>query len=211
MEIHDNIVGIYKITSPSGKVYIGQSINIEKRWYRYNHLDCKSQIKLYNSFKKYGPNDHVFEILEKCSEEQLLERETYWKLFYKVLEIPSLCCRIDGKSGKDGIETKLRKSKAKKGISKPEDFGLLISKLKKGKTLNYKRSQEHNNKLISYHFKPILQFNINDEFIKEWISLKEAELFLNPKEKLQNNISSCCRGRQKTAYGFKWKYKVKIL
>jgi predicted GIY-YIG superfamily endonuclease len=24
--------GIYKITSPSGKIYIGQSIDIEKRW-----------------------------------------------------------------------------------------------------------------------------------------------------------------------------------
>ena len=27
-----DIVGIYKITSPSGKMYIGQSINIKKRW-----------------------------------------------------------------------------------------------------------------------------------------------------------------------------------
>ena len=29
------MIGIYKITSPSGKVYIGQSIDIERRWKKY--------------------------------------------------------------------------------------------------------------------------------------------------------------------------------
>jgi len=47
------MVGIYKITSPSGKIYIGQSINIEKTWkYRYKNLNaCKRQTILYNSLK----------------------------------------------------------------------------------------------------------------------------------------------------------------
>ena len=27
--------GIYKITNPNGKVYIGQSIDIDKRWNKY--------------------------------------------------------------------------------------------------------------------------------------------------------------------------------
>lgn len=48
------MVGIYKITSPSKKVYIGQSTNIKYRFYRYSILDCKQQKKLYNSIKEYA-------------------------------------------------------------------------------------------------------------------------------------------------------------
>ncbi len=29
------ISGIYKITNPNGRVYIGKSINIHKRWMKY--------------------------------------------------------------------------------------------------------------------------------------------------------------------------------
>jgi predicted GIY-YIG superfamily endonuclease len=39
-----NKSGIYKIISPTGKIYIGQSINIEKRWEghkRYNGIGPK--------------------------------------------------------------------------------------------------------------------------------------------------------------------------
>jgi group I intron endonuclease len=111
--------GIYKITSPSGKIYIGQSIDIEKRWEKnYKTLKCKSQIKLYYSLNKYGWDQHMSEIIEECNSNELLERETYWKNYYKVLEIPSLCCRIDGKGGKLSKETKQKISFSSKGISR---------------------------------------------------------------------------------------------
>lgn len=49
------IIGIYKITSPTGKIYIGQSVNIEKRWNSYyKNLSCKEQRIIYNSLKKHG-------------------------------------------------------------------------------------------------------------------------------------------------------------
>ena len=48
-----NIVGIYKITSPTGKIYVGQSCNMKKRFVKYKRLDCKSQSRLYNSLLKY--------------------------------------------------------------------------------------------------------------------------------------------------------------
>lgn len=43
------MIGIYKITSPSGKVYIGQSVNIERRFLDYKKSLKNTQIKLYNS------------------------------------------------------------------------------------------------------------------------------------------------------------------
>jgi hypothetical protein len=56
----EKIIGIYKITSPSNKIYIGQSNNILYRWkYCYKKLNCKSQRHLYNSLMKYGFDNHV--------------------------------------------------------------------------------------------------------------------------------------------------------
>jgi group I intron endonuclease len=55
--------GIYKIVSPSNKVYIGQSHDIEKRQKHYTPGRCKHQRKINSSLKKYGHKNHVFEIV----------------------------------------------------------------------------------------------------------------------------------------------------
>ena len=80
------MIGIYKITSPSNKVYIGQSINIDRRFKNYKSISqTKGQVMLHNSFKKYGVNNHTFEVVEECSVELLNERERYYQDFYNVL------------------------------------------------------------------------------------------------------------------------------
>ena len=38
------MIGIYKITNPKGKIYIGQSINIENRFKVYKRYNCKGQV-----------------------------------------------------------------------------------------------------------------------------------------------------------------------
>ncbi len=74
--------GIYKITSPSGRVYIGQSINIERRFRYYKGVACKEQIKIYNSLLKYGVDAHIFEVLELCETEELNNRERHYQDLY---------------------------------------------------------------------------------------------------------------------------------
>lgn len=171
------MIGIYKITSPNGKIYIGQSTQIERRWKDYRALYCKSQVKLYRSLKKYGPKNHKFEIIEECEVDKLIERETYWKLFYKVLEVPSLCCRIDGIGGNLSKETKDKISDKLKGIKKSKKTKSLISKSLK---------------------KKIYQFNLEGKLIKIWNSLKDAEL------KHEGNINRNLMGLTKQAGGFIW-------
>lgn len=82
------MIGIYKITSPTGRVYIGQSIDTDRRFRFYNQpcCNCKGQPLLYRSLKKYGANAHTFEVIEECEFEQLNVRERYWQEFYNVLE-----------------------------------------------------------------------------------------------------------------------------
>jgi group I intron endonuclease len=76
------MIGIYKITSPSDKVYIGQSIDIERRFRHYKRMVCKEQIKIFNSMLKYGVDAHIFEILELCDTEDLNNRERHYQDLY---------------------------------------------------------------------------------------------------------------------------------
>lgn len=201
------MIGIYKITNPNGKVYIGQSTNIKKRWKSYENLHCKGQTKLYNSLKKHGWENHKCEIIEECDISLLEERETYWKLFYKVLEIPSLCCRIDGKFGYDSIETKLKKSKALLGnnyaLGHTKSLEAIESIKFKMKNHTFYNDIDRVTKLSNSHSIPVLQYDKQGKFIKEWESAKEAAKTL--KNKINgSDIRACIRGEQKTAYGYKW-------
>jgi hypothetical protein len=76
------MVGIYKITNPKGKIYIGQSVNIPTRKNKYTLNHTKGQPRISRSITKYGWENHIFEIIEECSLEQLNEKETYWKQYY---------------------------------------------------------------------------------------------------------------------------------
>ena len=76
--------GIYKITNLiNNKVYIGQSIDIEQRWYNHLHRHQRSKdLPLYRAFKKYGITNFAFNIIEECNVQNLDEREKYWIQYY---------------------------------------------------------------------------------------------------------------------------------
>jgi group I intron endonuclease len=113
------MIGIYKITSPSNKVYIGQSWDIERRIKMYKRLSCKKQIKLYSSFIKYGVDSHKFEIVVELNletnQEKLNELEIfYWKEFInKGIEMLNL--KEPGSNGKHSEESKRKMSIALTG------------------------------------------------------------------------------------------------
>lgn len=79
------MIGIYKITNKiNKKAYIGQSIDIERRWQEHIHEDRQSYI--HNAIKKYGINNFSFEIIEECSKEELDEKEIFWIKYYNTFE-----------------------------------------------------------------------------------------------------------------------------
>lgn len=123
-KLEKGICGIYKITSPSGKVYIGQSRCLHSRWIRYRKLHCKRQPKLYNSFMKYGFNSHIFEIVERCLFEELNVRERHWQDYYEVLSKSGLNCvlvKTDTKPCIYSDEVRKKMSLAKEGMYFGED------------------------------------------------------------------------------------------
>lgn len=116
-------IGIYKITSPSGRIYIGQSINIERRRIGYSKgQNLKGQPILLNSIEKYGWIEHIFEIIEECDVLLLNERERYWQDFYNSLTPNGMNCLLTSsitQSGKmsEEIKDKIRKAQTGKILS----------------------------------------------------------------------------------------------
>ena len=82
------MIGIYKIKNKiNGKVYIGLSTNIEKRWNKhknepFNLSSAQYNCLLYKAIRKYGLDNFEFSIIEECSKEMLPKREKYWIKYY---------------------------------------------------------------------------------------------------------------------------------
>ena len=80
----DFLHGIYKIENLiNGKIYIGQSTDIKRRW--YNHKRVINEIlydsynyPLYRSMRKYGVENFSFEILEECLIEEMDQKEFFY-------------------------------------------------------------------------------------------------------------------------------------
>lgn len=53
---------------------------------------------------------------------------------------------------------------------------------------------------------PVLQYDLDGHFIRRFDSIKEAVFSFSTNENRIVSICACCRGNQKTAYGYKWKY-----
>ena len=61
----------------------------------------------------------------------------------------------------------------------------------------------HNERIAKSLSIPILQFSFDGEFIKKWDNTMDVQRELGI---YQSNISSCLKGKRKTAGGYIWKY-----
>jgi hypothetical protein len=118
---------------------------------------------------------------------------------------------------KFSLDTKQKISQSKKGhecYNNPQR-GEKISLALKGKKRNHKvikgkekkgKKQEEKFKTLQTlkHSKPILQYDLDENFIREWDSIKQASDILKIN---RENIGSVLRNITKTAGNFKWKYK----
>ena len=99
-DLTNNIGFIYKITTPDGRIYIGQTINFYERKRKYKSLAFKGQIKLWNYCNKYSWNPSTnIKIIEEClcgkNKLNINEREKYWINFYNSF-LDGLICSIGG-------------------------------------------------------------------------------------------------------------------
>ena len=85
------ICGIYKITNrKTGLCYIGQSVDVAKRWKDHAKcglgIDTPAQNKLYKAMLKDGLVNFTFELLEECERDLLNEKEKFYIDLYQACE-----------------------------------------------------------------------------------------------------------------------------
>ena len=110
------MIGIYKITNNiNGKIYIGQSNNIERRFQEHQTKGSSSRIPVDVAIKKYGKENFSYETLEECETFKLNERETYWIQYYDTIT-KGYNCSLGGEqqsSGENNGRSKLTEEDVK--------------------------------------------------------------------------------------------------
>lgn len=180
------MTGIYKITNPKGKIYIGQSQDIDKRFYDYKLKRCKKQPKLYRSLNKYGVENHTFEIITECNIDELNKLERYYQELYDCIGKNGLNCVLQD----DGVKRKVMSQESKDKLSKTTK-GLYVGlDSKHSKVIiakNLDTLEEHRNTIRWFQGflncgKDILSSRVKNKtkyynFLREWIFRYEDEDF----------------------------------
>ena len=84
----NKVCGIYKITNlNTQQCYIGQSVDVAQRWKDHTKcglgIDAPATNKLYKAMQEDGVWSFSFELMEKCSREELNEKERLWIEMYQ--------------------------------------------------------------------------------------------------------------------------------
>lgn len=213
---------IYQIINKqNGKRYIGKTVNsISERWNNHKKDYLKDKYKnrpLYRAMNKYGLDSFEINQIEECHYEELNDRERYWIEFYGTFKNGYNATR--GGDGSQYIDYKKIFDLYQKNFSYKEITELIgccedtvISALK-----NYHLSaNERFEKSCLKKQKAVLMLDKNTEKpIRYFASIKEALNYLQQignsqqkslKKMCGTHISAVCKGKRKTAYGYKWKY-----
>lgn len=162
-----NLKGIYKITNLiNNKVYIGSSNNLKQRLRQHKSflkLNQHCNKHLQTSYNKYSSKNFSFNILEIIDDETLLDKKEqyYINLFDSTNNIKGYNKRIIANSNRGRKVSdigRLNMSKGQKG-----------KKFKKEDILKRAKTQE----------KIVLMYDINKQFLRYFMSQKEASSFIN--------------------------------
>ena len=219
MEIKSGIYCIKNIVN--GKQYIGSSINVYKRKNRH-FSELKNQkhknIKLQRSYDKHTKDNFIFYVIEFVDvKEKLIEREQYYidnvKPEYNINLIANSSLGV-----KRSDETKEKVRQANLGLKHPDWRNKIKSEAQGGDnhwTKTKEFSEESKNKMSEAQKKlyengykspikkPILQYSLNMDLIKEWESAAEVKNVLGFNT---SAICQCLKGKNKTSNKFIWKY-----
>lgn len=175
---------IYSVTNTlNNKVYVGQSIDVERRWKQHKY--GKGNLILRNAIKKHGIDNFKFEILEKID----VSNKTKNQLSQLLIDLEQKWLDIKKPFLKENGYNIQKTSKPNLTPNRSKNFSDKISRIK----------IENN-----HTGKPLIQYDIKGNLIKEWKSAAEVERILGY---YAENISSCCLKKTNSSHGFIWKFK----
>jgi len=172
---------IYKITSPTGQIYIGKTTNLLYRLQVHKYRSKKQTTKLYASIRKYGWEEHRVDILfqAECSSLLLKTLECMY-----IKQYNSQDKGLNMTAGGDGGSTFAGRKHTPEALSKIRQAAIDRPK-------------------DSYPSKPIVQYTKDGQFLQQWPSACAVESALGIS---RASISNTLKGRSATAGGFSWSY-----
>ena len=197
---------IYKATCLiTNRSYIGQTRNsLEER--KKQHQKCHDGSPFHLAIEKYGKENFIWEILEECDNSKLDEREIFWIDYYHTYG--------RGYNATKGGDNANALDNWRK--NNPEKFyDIALKNLEKANLYNKQHREEHMANLekareigIEKVKKKVFNIDLNITFN----SLADAERWSlsednpNGKKASHQHISKVCKGKRKTAGGYKWRY-----
>lgn len=202
---------IYKYTSPSGKSYIGQTIDEKRRrqnWFSSSYEYAGTAIN--RARAKYGRDAFTYAVIfthsfqTKTEAKELLNvMEKYYIKKYNTFANGYNC----DEGGRGAADYKLSKE-ARKNISLGVKSWTSTSEGKKKLSLAHKEVPHKKGYRLQGNFIPIVQLSKEGKWVNEFDSITDAAIHINNnKSKCSVNISSVCKGKRDTAEGYKWMYK----
>lgn len=186
---------IYKITSPAGKVYIGQTINFESRMTKHKSVSECPNAKGYstilcNAIRKYGWANMKREIICVCSGDVVSQNEQYLIKVYNSLVPNGYNMTVGGEvlAGQLNPYFGKQHSEATKKLMK----------------LNHKRPFKGRFGKLHNRSKAVLQFDLDNNFLGEFGSCMDAERETGVNH---SNISAVCLGKYSQTHNYVWRYK----
>lgn len=200
---------IYMLTSPSGKIYIGQAKDYKTRKRQHIQLSKKQRTPVGRAIMKYGFESFKEVILytqKEYNRKDLNEKETYYIELYnsRNKEVGyNICKGGEGRTGPLSNSTKKKMSLAKKGKPSNRKNTSTSEKTRKQMSESHKKpASDYQKQRIAEGLSiPIEQYSLSGSLIRRWKSTKEARQGTGI-----TSIGDALRGRQKTAGGFVWEY-----
>lgn len=151
---------IYILTSPSGKKYIGQTVNLKKRFENYKNLRRTTQVKLAEAIKKYNWDTFSIETFEfnNIDEKELDRLEINYIREYDTFN-NGYNCTIGG--GGKRVHKTIEERKASRKISLLKYKFSNIEKVRISK-LKYSQSERGRQKAHEAYIKRRENKKIND-------------------------------------------------
>ena len=198
-----NTSGIYAIVNTlNNKKYVGSSSDIRKRYRQhYNELSKNSHINIHlqRAFNKYGESHFEFWILEQC--ENVKDTLIYLEQKYIDSDGDYNICKLASHHCGEVYTGHKISDEHRKIIAEANRNRIWTEESRKKISIASKNSVH--NKLQR---KAVLQFDLQSNLLAEYSSIMDAARAIgNVNCRVQ--IKRCCQGRDKTAYGYKWKFK----
>lgn len=210
--------GIYKWTSPSGKMYIGQAVNLKSRKNEFLNFDRKYTSQrnsnklsaIDNARNKYNNAEYwTYEVLEYADINDLNKLEIQYISTLNTTNSKVGYNSTLGGDGTKGITKRTDKQieayknrRSYVGVNNP-NYGKHLSDEAKENLRNKHLGSKLTSETIAKISKKVIQCALDGQEIKTFDSITKAANEMNCDKSL---IMRVCQGKKKTAKGYIWKY-----